>query len=145
MGPAGALATAGARLCLGSDSHAVIDLFEEARAVELDERLATLQRGVHRAGALLAAATQGGATSLGWPQCGRIEAGALADLVTVSVGSVRLAGIPADALVAGIVFAATAGDVTDVMVGGTVVVRGRHHVTIDVPSDLRRAIEAVWQ
>ena len=32
--------TPGCPLSLGSDSHAVIDLFEEARAVELDERLA---------------------------------------------------------------------------------------------------------
>ena len=41
IGPARALADAGARLALGSDSHAVIDLLEEARAVELDERLAS--------------------------------------------------------------------------------------------------------
>ena len=32
------------------DSHAVIDLFEEARAVELDERLATGERGHHARG-----------------------------------------------------------------------------------------------
>ena len=35
------------RSSLGSDSHAVIDLFEEARAVELDERLASGERGRH--------------------------------------------------------------------------------------------------
>ena len=40
IGPARAMIDAGARLALGSDSHALIDLFEEARAVELDERLA---------------------------------------------------------------------------------------------------------
>ncbi len=45
IGPAAALTAAGAGLCLGSDSHAVIDLFEEARAVELDARLATGERG----------------------------------------------------------------------------------------------------
>ena len=52
--------TAGAALSLGSDSHAVIDLFEEARAVELDERLATGVRGHHSAADLLRAATAGG-------------------------------------------------------------------------------------
>ena len=36
---------AGPNRRLGSDSHAVIDLFEEARAVELDLRLATERRG----------------------------------------------------------------------------------------------------
>ena len=42
-------ADAGAALAIGTDSHAVIDLFEEARAIELDERLATGVRGTHRA------------------------------------------------------------------------------------------------
>ena len=41
------LVDAGASLSLGSDSHAVIDMFEEARAVELDERLASGERGHH--------------------------------------------------------------------------------------------------
>src|SRR5262249_45118084 len=45
IGPAGALRGAGARLTLGSDSHAIIDFFEEARALELNERLATQERG----------------------------------------------------------------------------------------------------
>ena len=41
IGPARSLVDAGSSLSLGTDSHAVIDMFEEARAVELDERLAT--------------------------------------------------------------------------------------------------------
>ena len=45
IGPCRGLHDAGARLTLGSDSHAVIDPFEEMRAVELNERLATQQRG----------------------------------------------------------------------------------------------------
>jgi cytosine/adenosine deaminase-related metal-dependent hydrolase len=130
IGSAAALSAAGARLCLGSDSHAVIDLFEEARAVELDERLATLRRGHHSAAALLAGATAGGAMSLGWPDAGHIEVGALADMVTVSTGSVRLAGAPVESLLPAIVFAASSADVTDVIVGGRFVVRDRHHASI---------------
>ncbi len=42
------------RSTLGSDSQAVIDPFEEARAVELDERLATGVRGRHTADELAA-------------------------------------------------------------------------------------------
>ena len=49
IGPASLLRDAGAELTLGSDSHAVIDLLEEARAVELDERLASGTRGHHDA------------------------------------------------------------------------------------------------
>ena len=52
--------TPGAELALGSDSHAVIDMFEEARAVELDERLASGERGRHDAASLLRAATADG-------------------------------------------------------------------------------------
>ncbi|HEX9066172.1 MAG TPA: formimidoylglutamate deiminase, partial [Streptosporangiaceae bacterium] len=39
IGPFGALAAAGCRLTAGSDSHAVVDLFEEARRIEMYERL----------------------------------------------------------------------------------------------------------
>ena len=49
VGRARAIADAGARLDLGSDSHAVIDQFEEMRAVELDQRLVTGERGHHDA------------------------------------------------------------------------------------------------
>ena len=85
-------ADAGASLSLGSDSHAVIDLFEEARAVELDERLASGERGRHGAAELLRAASADGHACLGWPDAGRIEPGARADLVTVALDGVRLAG-----------------------------------------------------
>jgi urocanate hydratase len=143
IGPARALRDAGARLAFGSDSHAVIDLFEEARAVELDERLASGVRGGHSPAALLEAATAGGYESLGWPGGGRLVAGALADLVRVALDGVRLAGTrPGDALAA-TVFAAGAGDVRDVMAGGRWIVRDGAHVSLDVARELREAIGAV--
>ena len=137
IGPARALAGAGARLALGSDSHAVIDLLEEARAVELDERLASGERGRHAAAELLSAATAGGYASLGLPDGGRIAAGALADLTTVGLESVRLAGTPP---LDGTVFCATAADVRDVMVGGRWIVRDGAHVSIDVARELREVL-----
>lgn len=143
IGPAGALADAGTRLCLGSDSHAVIDLFEEARAVELDERLASRQRGRHRPEALIAAATQHGMASLGW-DAGRIAAGRLADLVAVDVGSVGLAGYRPEDAAAFVVFAASAADVTHVVAAGKLVVADRQHLTVgDVAAALRLAIADV--
>jgi len=140
VGPARRLAEAGARLCLGTDSHAVIDQFEEARAVELDERLANSERGIHAAGELLRAATAGGAESIGWPEAGRIEPGALADLVTVGLDGVRLAGTRADRALESVVFAASAADVREVMVGGRFVVRDGAHLDLDVPAELGEAI-----
>jgi formiminoglutamate deiminase len=143
VGPATALAGAGSPLCLGSDSHAMIDLFEEARAVELDERLATERRGHHRPADLLAAATASGMAALGW-NGGHLAPGHLADLVTVGLSSPRLAGArPADA-VDHLVFAATAADVTSVVASGRQVVEdGQHLLVGDVGAALDDAIAAL--
>ncbi|BBH66331.1 formimidoylglutamate deiminase [Actinoplanes sp. OR16] len=139
IGPARALADAGAILTLGSDSHAVIDFFEEARGLELDERLATRQRGHFSAAELITAATGAGHRSLGWDDAGEIAAGKRADLVAVSLDSVRTAGTDPG----GLIFAATAADVTDVIADGRVIVSEGRHRSIDVPSALRDAIAEV--
>jgi formiminoglutamate deiminase len=145
IGPARALADAGSALCVGSDSHAVIDLFEEARAIELDERLRDEHRGHFDASELLDAATAAGHAALGWPDAGVIAPGARADLVTVGLDSVRTAGFDESAPLAAVVFAATAADVTHVVVDGRVVVRDGHHLLVpDVPRALADAIAAVW-
>lgn len=145
IAPSGRMRDAGLELALGSDSNAVIDLFEEARAVELDARSATGSRGTHTAAALLHAATAGGARSLGWDDAGIIATGALADLVTVGLDSVRLAGVPGAEVVNGVVFAGAAGDVTHVIVGGKEIVRDGDHVTIDVATELRQAVRDAWR
>ncbi|HEY7072780.1 MAG TPA: formimidoylglutamate deiminase [Acidimicrobiales bacterium] len=133
IGPALALVEAGCPLRLGCDSHAVVDLFEEARAVELHQRLATGRRGLHRPGDLLVAATAGAALRAGEP----------ADLCAVGLDGVRLAGVdPADP-VPMLVAAATAADITDVVVGGRHVVRDGAHATLDVAAELRAAIAAL--
>jgi len=143
IGPAAALREAGARFAVGSDSQAVIDLFEEARAIELDERLARLERGNQDAAALLEAATVDGQRAIGWPEAGAIERGRLADLVNIAGDSVRLAGITPDTAAASLVFAATAADVTNVIVGGEFIVRDGRHVRLDVPRELRSSIAAL--
>lgn len=143
IGPAVALTEEGAALSLGSDSHAVIDLFEEARAVELHERLVSSVRGNLTSDALLRAATVDGHRCLGWPHAGRIAVGELADLVTVGLQSVRTAGTrPADALHT-VVFAATAADVDHVVCSGRVIVRDGRHLQIDVAAELTAAIGAL--
>ena len=144
IGPAYALTSAGVPLTLGSDSNAVIDLFEEARAVELDERLRTERRGHWTAADLMRAATSDGHASLGWPDAGRLEVGGLADFVTVSLDSVRLAGAQEATLLESIVFAATAADVRDVVAGGRrVVAEGEHTQVDDVAAALHDAIMAL--
>ncbi|RYB94396.1 formimidoylglutamate deiminase [Nocardioides oleivorans] len=116
IGPSRALHDAGARLTLGSDSHAVVDLFEEMRAVELDERLATQQRGHWTAGELLGAATVMGQASLWWDDAGAIAVGKRADLVVLDPASPRTAGTGRDENT--VVFAAVTEDVRRVMADG---------------------------
>ncbi|WP_107048390.1 formimidoylglutamate deiminase [Streptomyces sp. NRRL S-87] len=144
IGPAVRLQRAGSPLSLGSDSHAVIDLLEEARAMELNERLASRTRGHWTAAALLRAATADGHAALGWSDAGTLEAGALADFTTIALDSVRTAG-PVPRLGAETaVFAATASDVRHTVVGGRHVVRdGAHALVGDVAAALSDSIAAV--
>jgi formiminoglutamate deiminase len=144
IGPARRLASAGCSLTLGSDSHAVIDLLEEARRVEMGERLASQERGHFTAAELAGAATMAGHASLGWPDAGQLAPGALADLVTVSLDSARTAGATADSALESVIFAGTTADITGVVIGGRDVVRDRQHVLVpDVPAALAAAITAV--
>lgn len=138
IGPAPQLLATAGIFSLGSDSHAVIDMFEEARAVELDERLAREERGIISASTLLDAATAGGQHALGWMDAGQLSVGSRADLVAVDLNSVRTAGGGATPETA--VFAATAADVTDVVIDGRVVVADRAHVRVDVGAELQSAM-----
>ena len=131
-----ALADAGSPLSVGSDSHAVIDLFEEIRGVELHERLVTERRGHFDAGELLTAASATGHAALGWTDAGVIAAGARADLVAVRLDSVRTAGVDP----AGAVFAATAADVSHVIADGRTIVADGHHVRLDVAHALHHSL-----
>jgi formiminoglutamate deiminase len=139
IGPARTLADAGARLSLGSDQNAVVDLIGEARALESGERLASLQRGRFRPDELLAAATAHG--SLGWTDAGAIAPGMRADLVCIRTDTVRTAGAdPAQ-----ILLAATAADIDSVWVDGAPVVSGGAHRLGDVAGLLSNAIGDLWE
>jgi formiminoglutamate deiminase len=143
VAPVPSLLDAGSGLCLGSDSHAVVDLLEEARAVELDERLVSERRGTLSPERLLAAATAGGSRSLG-TLGGAIAPGCPADLVTLRLDTVRTAGAPDGSEVLGaVVFGASAGDVSHVVVDGRLIVEDGQHLLIeDVPGLLDRSVRA---
>lgn len=129
LGRALDLHAAGARICLGSDSHAVVDLFEEMRGVEMHDRLRTGVRGHWSAQALLDCATTNGHASLGLDDAG---------IVTLDPASPRTAGTGSDVHTA--VFAATSADVTEVAIDGRVVFDGDHG---RVGRDLAAAIDKV--
>jgi formiminoglutamate deiminase len=158
VGPAPALAAAGCALSLGSDGHSAIDLFAEARWMELSQRLVSRRRGHFTAADLATAATVSGHACLGWPDAGEIVPGAYADLVTVSLDTPRLAGARGGAAtgaaagaggavaepLAAVFAAGTAADVRHVVAAGRDIVRDGHHLLVDdVSRDLAAAISAV--
>ena len=144
IGPARDLADAGSPLTLGSDSQAVIDLLEEARRVELGERLATQERGHFTAVELAVAATTAGHASLGWPEAGELATGALADFVTVALDTPRTAGATQATALESVIFGASAADVRALVVAGAEVVTDGLHVLVpDVSAALSAAIAAV--
>ncbi|HTW20596.1 MAG TPA: formimidoylglutamate deiminase [Mycobacteriales bacterium] len=138
IGPATRLRAAGCPITVGTDQHAMTDLLEEARALEMDERLASGERGRFTPAELLTAMT--GHAAVGWPEAGRLEVGAAADLVAVRLDTVRTAGCaPEQALLA-----ATAADVDTVIVAGRPVVEGGAHRLGDVAALLAASIEPMW-
>lgn len=140
IGPARALRDAGCPVVLGSDQHVLIDMLEEARALEMDERLASQQRGRFCPADLVSALTVDGQRSIGWPDAGELTPGRRADLVALRLDSPRTAGAdPAEA-----VLAASAADIDTVLVDGRVVVSGGHHRLGDVGVLLSDAIGALW-
>ena len=118
VGPLGRLAGAGSQICVGSDSNAVIDMLEEARGLELDQRRATGRRVNHQPGDLFRAATIGGMRALGW-EAGELKVGMLADFITIEPPRVAA---EKDLDLGYLMFCCSAKDVSNVIVGGKTVV-----------------------
>ncbi|MCU1421971.1 MAG: formimidoylglutamate deiminase [Microbacteriaceae bacterium] len=134
IGPARALADAGARIAIGSDQNCVVDPLLELRGLEAHERLGSGLRGRFAPSELVRVASADGYGSLG------LGAHALAvgdrfDAIELSTTSVRTTG--ADA--AQLVLTATASDVERVFVGGAFVARGGVLADGRDPADLLAA------
>lgn len=137
---------AGIDLCIGSDSHALIDPFTEMRGIEWHARAAAGRRNVlgpfahpdGLANALLDAGTRGGAAALGL-EGGTVTVGAPADLVAIDIADIALRGAR---LLPALVFSGHPGLVTDVWVGGRRIVAARHHAASEaIVTAAERALE----
>ena len=130
----------GVTLCLGTDSHAQIDLLEDARELEYHLRLQRLERAVlddqsqdtslnsqRLAARLFESATVNGARSIGAPT-GALEADTPADFFTVDLDDPSIAGASPGDLLASIVFAASRSAVREVVVGGKPIVSESRHL-----------------
>lgn len=122
--PARELLAGGTTLALGSDSNAIIDLVQEARLLEMHERLRTQSRLVLHddegrvAAPLLAAATHGGARALGWPELGKLAIGSPFDAAVFDLDHRMLAGVPGELALDALLLAGTAEPIVQVWVGG---------------------------
>jgi len=123
---AAALVEAGARLCVGVDSHASSDAFEEIRAIELDGRSrAEARHVVAEAPDLLLAATEYGYQAIGLGDAWQN------DRVYLNAEDPAIALINEDLLVDAVIFGATPRAVDEVVIGGRMVVKGGVHILYD--------------
>jgi formiminoglutamate deiminase len=144
--PAVRYLAAGGQLGTGTDSNILIDAASELRAVEYSQRL------THRRRALLAdegepsvgqklfsAARAGGAQALG--VSGGLSVGAPADLLSLDLDHVVLAGATTDTLLDRWIFAGRHGAIDAVWRGGRQwVERGRHIAADAVAARYRRTV-----
>ena len=143
-------------ICLGTDSHAQIDLLEDARELEYHLRLQRLERAVldpqsqvsslkpqDPAAFLFDCATTNGARSIGAPD-GALGVGEPADFFTFDLNDPTIAGASKDDLLASIIFSASRAAVREVVVGGKPIVsEGQHLIQEDVVerfTDLQRRL-----
>ncbi|HLR05621.1 MAG TPA: amidohydrolase family protein, partial [Pyrinomonadaceae bacterium] len=135
----------GVAVCLGTDSHAQIDLLEDARELEYHLRLQKLERAVLGGAALLFdCATVNGAHSIG-AAGGALEAGKPADFFTVALDDPTLAGASPDDLLSSILFASTRAAVREVIVGGKPIVsEGQHLIQDDVVERFNDLQKRLW-
>ncbi|MDC0666280.1 amidohydrolase family protein [Nannocystis radixulma] len=146
--PLAARLDAGVRVCLGTDgpaSNSDLDMFAVMRQTVLMEKYQTRDPARLAGDMPLRMATRNGAAALGFLRSGSIEVGAAADLILVNLDAPHMR--PRHDLVANLVHAAKAADVTDVMVDGRWLMRGRTLCTLDEERILyeaeRRALDMV--
>ena len=149
-------------ICLGTDSHAQIDLLEDARELEYHLRLQKLERVVldnqfqvsssksqvgepgRLAGRLFDCATTSGARSIGSP-CGILEPGKAADFFTIDLDDPSIAGASTDDLLSSIVFSLSRAAVREVVVGGKPIVsEGQHLIQEEVVERFDNLQKKLW-
>ena len=130
-------------ICLGTDSHAQIDLFEDARELEYHLRLQKLERAVlddeSRVSSLksqgLAARLFDCATASGMP----------ADFFTVDLDDPSIAGAANDDLLPAIVFSASRAAIREVVVSGKpIVAEGQHLLQEEVVERFNELQKRLW-
>ncbi|MFQ6004095.1 MAG: formimidoylglutamate deiminase [Woeseia sp.] len=136
----------GGKIAVGSDSQITIDPFEELRLLEYGQRLTSQSRVVaaadvgHVGQTLFDLVTAGGRLASG-QTAGRLEPGAMADLVVLDDSDPMLIGHNEDSLMDALVFSGYRVPVERVMVHGEWRVLRGQHVDLDVSAYGRAVVE----
>jgi cytosine/adenosine deaminase-related metal-dependent hydrolase len=136
---------AGVRMCLGTDT-APQSMIDGMRWTAVTGKIASRRSDVSTARDVFDAATVNAADSLGRADLGRIERGAKADLLFWDTATPRMS--PLRDPLRTLVYYATEGDLRDVMVNGTWVMRDRAidwADETDLSRRLQRAARKMWQ
>jgi formimidoylglutamate deiminase len=144
----------GVVVALGTDSHAQIDLIEDARELELNLRLQKLERAVLSdendrldtlAARLFDCASLHGAASIG-ANGGSLEPGRFADFFTVDLDDPSIAGASTEDLLPCIVFSLAArSGVREVFVGGqSVLENGQHPAQDEIVRKFSALQKSLW-
>jgi cytosine/adenosine deaminase-related metal-dependent hydrolase len=135
----------GIRTGIGTDAYN-FDMFSEMRSAGFISKLTRGDAGAGDAVTLLRAATEVGGSSLGRSDLGRIAPGCAADLTIVDLSAPHLQ--PVRDPIRNLVWNASPGDVSLVMVDGDVVVDDGRVVRCDEAETVRRgtaAVERLWE
>ena len=149
--PVDVLMKLGVRHALGSDSQAQIDPLEDARQLDYHLRLTHQQRAVLDqidgrpiASRLFDCATLDGAQALN-VESGSLGLGEYADMISVDLNDLSIAGHTPDTLLPLVVFGANRTAIRDVVINGKIILRdGRHPLEEEIVSKYRELYHRVW-
>jgi len=130
----------GANVCIGTDSAASnnsLNMLESVKMAALLQKHRYWKADILGAQRVLDFATLNGARALG-VDCGRIEEGALADIVLLEKGPNM---VPSHDIVSNVVYAANPSNVSDVIIDGRLVMENKEIKTMDEAAVIQEAEE----
>jgi len=139
VAPLPEMISAGMNISLGTDGSASNDslsMFETMKFLALSVKNARWDAASATAPQMLSAATEGGACALGI-NTGALAPGKLADIILIDARAANM--VPAHDITANLVYSAHAGNVTDSIINGKVVMRDRKILTLDEEKVVERA------
>lgn len=112
----------------GSASNDSLSMIETMKFLSLSVKNARWDASQGKAERIISHATEGGARALGI-KAGQLSVGALADIILLDARAPNL--VPEHSIAANIAYSAHAGNVTDSIINGKIVVRDRELLTLD--------------